>query len=80
MTDQNHDYSDLAKESLCWITCAFRQLEVQELSHALAVRRPGCTYIDEESLVDPEDILSSSHGLITIDEQSQVIRLVHSTT
>lgn len=51
---------------------------MQELRHALAVQ-PGDVAIDSESL-DAEDLLTPCcQGLVSIDEQSRIIRLVHKT-
>ncbi len=51
----------------------------RELQYAIAVEI-GESELDEENLPDIEDIISVCAGLVTIDEQSGVIRLVHYTT
>ena len=70
---------ELAKQVLSWITCAKRPLTTSELRHALAVEI-GESKLDEDNLPEIEDILSVCAGLVTVDEQSDVIRLVHYTT
>jgi hypothetical protein len=70
---------ELAKQVLSWITCAKRPLTTSELRHALAVEI-GEFKLDEENLPEIEDVLSVCAGLVTVDEQSDVIRLVHYTT
>jgi ankyrin repeat protein len=70
---------DLAKEVLSWITCAKRPLAITELQHALGVE-VGESKLDELYLSDIEDIVSVCAGLVTIDEESKIIRLVHYTT
>jgi hypothetical protein len=70
---------ELAKQVLSWITCAKRPLTTSELRHALAVE-VGEFKLDEENLPEIEDVLSVCAGLVTVDEQSDVIRLVHYTT
>jgi hypothetical protein len=70
---------ELAKQVLSWITCAKRPLTTSELRHALAVE-VGESKLDEENLPEIEDVLSEYAGLVTINEQSNVIRLVHYTT
>ncbi|KAI9890633.1 MAG: hypothetical protein M1814_003831 [Vezdaea aestivalis] len=77
--DQNHDDRSLALKVLEWITQGLRTLTVAELQHALAVR-PESTDIDEGDITDSEILLSVCAGLVTIDERSSVIRLVHYTT
>jgi hypothetical protein len=73
------DAADLAKQVLLWITCAKRPLTTLELQHALAVEvgEPG---FDEENLTEIEDMISVCAGLVTIDQESRIIRLVHYTT
>src|SRR5271156_3865476 len=70
---------DLAKQVLSWITCAKRPLNTSELRHALGVEI-GESELDEENLPEVEDIISVCAGLVTVDEQSDIIRLVHYTT
>jgi len=70
---------ELAKHVLFWITCALRPLTTVELQHALAVE-VGEQELDKENLPDLEDMVSSCAGLVTVEEQSDIIRLVHYTT
>ncbi|RYP27804.1 hypothetical protein DL767_007516 [Monosporascus sp. MG133] len=72
------DSEELAKQVLSWITCAKRPLTTLELRHALAVE-VGESGLDEDNLPDIEDIVSVCAGLVTIDEESKIIRLVHYT-
>ncbi|PSN58640.1 hypothetical protein BS50DRAFT_627129 [Corynespora cassiicola Philippines] len=76
---QLSDEEALAKEALSWITCAKRPLTTTELQHALAIQ-VGQADFDEENKPDLEDIVSVCAGLVTIDEESGIIRLVHYTT
>ncbi|RDL36103.1 Uncharacterized protein BP5553_06715 [Venustampulla echinocandica] len=71
--------SELAKNVLSWITYAMRQLTTKELSHALAVEA-GELELDQDNIPDIEDIVSVCAGLVAVDEESDVIRLVHYTT
>jgi hypothetical protein len=68
-----------AKKVLSWITYARRPLTTTELCCALAVER-GETELDPESIPDVEDLLSVCAGLVVVDRESAVIRLVHYTT
>src|SRR3984885_6493359 len=68
-----------AKNVLSWITCALRPLTKGELCHALAVEL-GDKELDQDSIPDIEDVVSVCAGLVTVDEESGIIRLVHYTT
>ncbi|KFY32155.1 hypothetical protein V493_00461 [Pseudogymnoascus sp. VKM F-4281 (FW-2241)] len=63
----------LAKQVLSWITCAKRPLTTSELEHALAVEL-GESQFDEENLSPIEDMVSVCAGLVTVDEESAIIR------
>ncbi|RYP13640.1 hypothetical protein DL767_010650 [Monosporascus sp. MG133] len=69
----------LAKSVLSWITYAQRPLTTGELCHALAVE-PGEDELDQDNIPDVEDIVSVCAGLVTVDRESNIIRLVHYTT
>ncbi|KAL4806547.1 hypothetical protein BDV18DRAFT_152048 [Aspergillus unguis] len=68
----------LAKDILTWINCAVRPLSTSELRHALAVETSP--EFDENNILSLHDIISMCAGLVTVDEQSDVFRLVHYTT
>jgi len=76
---QVQDQEELAKQVLSWITCAKRPLTILELQHALAIEISD-SELDEENLPQVEDMVSVCAGLVTIDEESGIIRLVHYTT
>ena len=69
----------LAKQVLSWITCARRPLTTIELQHALAVE-VGESKLDEDNVPQIEDMVSVCAGLVTVDGESGIIRLVHYTT
>lgn len=73
------DQAELANQVLSWITRATRQLTAVELQHALAVEI-GETSLDEENLPEIDDMVSSCAGLVAVDKESNIIRLVHYTT
>jgi len=73
------DQEELAKQVLGWITFAKRPLTTSELQHALGVELDALE-LDETNLPDIEDIVSVCLGLVTVDEESNIIRLVHYTT
>ena len=68
----------LAEKVLSWITCAKRRLTTSELRHALAVE-VGKSELDEENSPPIESMVSVCIGLVTVDEESGIIRLVHYT-
>jgi hypothetical protein len=76
---QVKDQEDLARQVLSWITCAQRPLATTELQHALGVE-VGEPRLDKDNLPEIEDIVSACAGLVTTDEESGIIRLVHYTT
>jgi hypothetical protein len=69
----------LATEVLSWITFAKRQLSGSELQHALATKT-GKLELDHGDLPHIGDMVSVCAGLVTVDEKSRIIRLVHYTT
>jgi hypothetical protein len=73
------DQKELAKQVLSWITCARRPLTISELQHALGVE-VGEPELDDENLPEIEDMVSACAGLVTVDDESGIIRLVHYTT
>ncbi|CAG8122905.1 unnamed protein product [Penicillium olsonii] len=72
------DQTELALQVLSWVTCAKRQLTTVELQTALAVEI-GEQAFDEDNIPDIIDMVSVCAGLVTVDEQSNIIRLVHYT-
>ena len=76
--NQVPDQIQIAKQALAWTICAKRRLTTLELRNALAVEAEDCE-LDEENLSDLEDIVSGCQGLVTVDEESDVLRLVHYT-
>ncbi|KAI1842402.1 hypothetical protein JX266_011443 [Neoarthrinium moseri] len=75
---QMRDQTDLAMEVLLWITCARRPLSVIELQQALAVELNEAAF-DEENLTNIQEIVSVCCGLVTVDAESNIVRLVHYT-
>lgn len=76
---QHQNQASRAKQVLSWITCAKRPLTTSELQHALGVETAE-TELDEENLPQIEYMVSVCAGLVTVDEESNIIRLVHYTT
>jgi hypothetical protein len=76
---QKKGFQLLANNVLLWITCAKRPLTITELQHAIAIET-GEPELDEDNLPEAEDMVSVCAGLVTVDEESHIIRLVHYTT
>ncbi|GAB1313418.1 hypothetical protein MFIFM68171_03628 [Madurella fahalii] len=76
---QKEGYRKLAVTVLSWITCATRPLRASELQDALATRE-GKPKLDSDDFFQMDDIISVCAGLVTLDEQSSIVRLVHYTT
>ena len=68
----------LGMEALMWISCSERPLKADELCHALAVE-VGTTDLNTHNTPSIRTFLSCTLGLVTIDEQSSTVRLVHFT-
>jgi hypothetical protein len=54
-------------------------LSVKEIQHALVIE-PGLTRIDQDVLTDEDLLISVCLGLVTVDRDSKIIRLIHHTT
>lgn len=83
--EQKSGFCHLATSALSWLSHAKRQLKTRELQHALALNMEldsGSVPqdFDDDSIPEIDLIVSSCHGLVTVDEESDVIRLVHYTT
>lgn len=78
----------LAESALSWLCHAKRQLTTVELQHALAVNMEldgqdsgnVPQEFDDDNIPGIDVIVSSCCGLVTVDEESNIIRLVHYTT
>ncbi|SCO92820.1 related to ankyrin [Fusarium oxysporum] len=77
--NQVSDHRELAERILPWIICAKRPLSVEELRHALAVE-VGSTELNKDALPETDIMVKVCVGLVTIDEEDGIIRLVHYTT
>jgi ankyrin repeat protein len=76
---QDMESQQLAKHVISWIVCAKRPLTTLELQHALAVVISE-TELDHLNFTPDNEIVSVCAGLVTVDERSGIIRLVHYTT
>ncbi|KAI9745907.1 MAG: hypothetical protein M1818_000588 [Claussenomyces sp. TS43310] len=76
---QKPGFRELAQKVLAWITCAKRRLTTLELQRALAVNVKD-TELNPKNHVQINDMVSVCAGLVAVDEESKIIRLVHYTT
>ena len=64
--------------ALMWISHSQRPLQVDELSHALAVEI-GSADLDASNVPSIVTVLSCCQGLVMVDKESSIIRLIHFT-
>ena len=73
---QPEEHASLAAQVISWIFYARRPLSVAELREALSVE-PGDTRLDRSGCHEVDLSLDVCCGLISIDQEDNVIRLVH---
>ncbi|KAJ6592423.1 ankyrin repeat-containing domain protein [Mycena capillaripes] len=76
---QNKEDRKTARSTIIWVANAKRPLTIEELQIALAVE-PDMQQVNDENLMDIDIILSVCAGLVIVDKESSVVRLVHYTT
>ncbi|GAB1312705.1 hypothetical protein MFIFM68171_02915 [Madurella fahalii] len=76
IANQNREDAELAEQLPSWIVCAQRPLTRVEVQHALAVE-PADMLLDEEGIPDNEILIAACAGLVTVDRESSIVRLVH---
>ncbi|KAJ7076757.1 hypothetical protein B0H15DRAFT_893114, partial [Mycena belliarum] len=76
---QSSEDKELALQTLNWVAYTKRPLSVAELLEALAIE-PGAAAIDTDNLLDISIVLAVCAGLIIVDEEMSVVRLIHYTT
>ncbi|KAF7335742.1 Ankyrin repeat domain containing protein [Mycena venus] len=76
---QDEDRAQVARSALLWISNAKRPLHVSELIEALAVEI-GTTDMDPDNLLDIRTILSVCAGLVIVEANNELVRLIHFTT
>jgi len=78
---QAGDQRTMALTALMWITYARKRFTVDELLHLIALGLdPDITDIENDDLTDIDLLLSSCAGLVTLNHEDRIIRLVHYTT
>ena len=68
---------------LRWVSHSRKLLHVRELCHALAIEweddEPPTRELDVDNILDAQSLIDVCAGLVVIERESQVVRLVHST-
>lgn len=72
------DHAQLAIRVLSLVVYAKTPLKTVEIQHALAIEDDE-TDVDEENIPPAETIISVCAGLVTMNEENGVVRLVHQT-
>jgi len=75
---QKGNKSVLGVKVLMWVSYSERPLRAQELCHALGVEI-GSSDLDLENIPALRTLIASCLGLVTIEESSSTVRLVHFT-
>jgi hypothetical protein len=76
---QIHQRSSRAEQVLSWLSCSIGPLTAVELQTALAVEE-GDKDLDDEAIPEEDTPVSVCAGLVSVDSESNVIRLVHQST
>jgi ankyrin repeat domain-containing protein 50 len=69
----------LAQRCITWVLYATRSLRVEELRHAVA-SDPVTHSFEESRLVDKESLVAPCRGLLIIDAETDLVRLVREFT
>lgn len=79
IADQTPGEIKWAQKVLSWVILARRPLSPMELKHALGLR-PGDRELNSKNFPHPSTIVSLCAGLALINQESNVVQLVHYTT
>jgi hypothetical protein len=70
-----------ARMALKWLTYARETLTLEKLQHAIAISLdPDLSELDADDLIDVDVLLATCLGLVVLNKENEVIRLVHYTT
>lgn len=76
---QQSENRQLARRALQWLACAAREITALELRQALAVKSDGGSLPSEEEFESTIVIIEVCMGLVTVEKESGIIRLLHHT-
>jgi hypothetical protein len=79
---QSADNRNLALRLLSRIVHAFRPLHLTEIQHAIAIDdlEPEYRLVSQDSLTPQDILVDVCAGIVRVDEESGVVRLIHYTT
>jgi len=75
---QSREKYELSKRVFAWIVHAKRQLHIAEVKHALGTCI-GKSRLDPDDFMSEQTMLSVCAGLVSYDDRTKIIRLVHYT-
>ena len=75
---QREGKAKVAMAALTWVCHSERPLQVDELCHALAVEI-GAAHFDPENVPSIGTLLDCCQGLIMVDAEASIVRLIHYT-
>ena len=75
---QHTDDRDMANSVLSWVCYAKRPLTIRELQHVLSLDLDNLDF-DPQSVTEQDVLLSVCAGLVTVDADSGIVRMVHYT-
>ncbi|KAH6867538.1 hypothetical protein BKA70DRAFT_1027315, partial [Coprinopsis sp. MPI-PUGE-AT-0042] len=78
ITDQTPTKVLLAKKALLWVIHATQSLTIDQLRHALATC-PDTHRFESRRLVQESVLIGLCRGLVTVEEETRLVRLVHYT-
>ena len=78
IAEQGGEKTRLGMEALRWISHSERLLQLDELSHALAVEI-GSTDLDTGRIPRKEALLNCCLGFVIVDSEASTMHLIHST-
>jgi len=76
--EQGGEKARLGMAALMWISHSERLLQLDELLHALAVEI-GSADLNAEKIPSVETLLSCCLGLVVVDREASIVRLIHFT-
>ncbi|KAH8901517.1 ankyrin [Thozetella sp. PMI_491] len=76
---QTPEAVELAKQTLTILSCARVPLLTCDVAHALAIELNSYSF-DADNIPDIEDVAAVCAGLVIVDQESNIVRLVHKST
>jgi hypothetical protein len=76
--NQETEFAELAEAVLFWVICARRNFTVQDLQHLYATQElSGGELLEDDDLPDGDILTEACSGLVMVDAESQIVRVVH---